>query len=283
MLRVDLHLHSTASDGRFNPVELIRKATDEGLAVIALTDHDTVDGIAAALEAARAFPGLRLIPGIEISTDIPESEVHILGYFIDYTERSFQAALEKMRNSRWERARQIVTKLGELGCPVDWERVCEIAGGGTIGRPHIAQAMLESGHIKFFQEAFEKYISRDGPAYVEREKVTPSRAVELIIQGGGLPVLAHPLTIPEPEQLIIKLKAVGLIGIETYYSSYTTDDIERLATIADRHNLVATGGTDFHGIDTGAETLIGGVDIPEKSVERLLALAEQPEQKLASP
>ena len=212
MLRVDLHLHSTASDGRFSPADLIRKTAAEGLAVIALTDHDTVDGIAAALEAAREFPGLRLIPGIEISTDIPGGEVHILGYFIDHTDRNFLAALEKMRDSRWERARRMVTKLEKMGCPVDWERVCAIAGGGTIGRPHIAQAMMERGHIEFFQEAFEKYIGRDGSAYVEREKVTPSEAVELVVQAGGLPVLAHPLTIPEPERLAIKLKAAGPVS-----------------------------------------------------------------------
>jgi len=283
MLRVDLHLHSTASDGRFSPAELVRKAATEGLAVIALTDHDTVDGIAAALEAAREFPQLRLIPGIEISTDIPEGEVHILGYFIDHTDCNLQAALEKMRNSRWERARRMVAKLGKMGCPIDWERVCEIAGGGTIGRPHIAQAMLEKDHIRFFQEAFEKYIGRDGPAYVEREKVIPSGAVELVVQAGGLPVLAHPLTIPEPERLAVKLKAAGLIGIEVYYASYPAGDIKRLVNIADRHNLIATGGTDFHGIDADAGTSIGGVKIPEESVERLLALVRQPGLKLASP
>ena len=283
MLRVDLHLHSTASDGHFSPAELVRKAANEGLAVIALTDHDTVDGIAAALEAARNFPGLRLIPGIEISTDIPEGEVHILGYFIDHTDGDLQAALEKMRNSRWERARGMVAKLEKMGWPLDWERVCEIAGDGTIGRPHIAQAMLERDHIRFFQEAFEKYIGRDGQAYVEREKVIPSEAVDLVVQAKGLPVLAHPLTIPEPEQLAIKLKTVGLIGIEAYYASYATEDVQRLVSIADRCNLIATGGTDFHGIDTETQMSIGGVEIPEESVECLLALAQQPGLKFDGP
>jgi predicted metal-dependent phosphoesterase TrpH len=283
MPRVDLHLHSTASDGRYSPAELVRKAAAEGLSVIALTDHDTVGGIEAALEAAREFPGLRLIPGIEISTDAPAGEVHILGYFIDHKDANFQAALEKMRNSRRERARQIVTRLEEIGCPVDWERVCEIAGGGTIGRPHIAQALLERGHIESFREAFDKYISRDGPAYVEREKVTPAGAVEMVIEARGLPVLAHPLTMPEPEEMAINLKKVGMIGIEAYYASYPVEDVERLVDIAERHNLIATGGTDFHGIDSNAEMLIGGVDIPEKSVERLLALAQQSGVELASP
>lgn len=283
MLRVDLHLHSTASDGRFSPAELVRKAAAEGLSIIALTDHDTVGGIDAALEAAQEFPQLRLIPGIEISTDAPKGEVHILGYFIDHKDANFLAALEKMRNSRWERARQIVQRLAELGCPIDWERVREIAGGGTIGRPHIAQALLERGHIESFREAFEKYINRDGPAYVEREKVTPSGAVEMVIEARGLPVLAHPLTVPEPEEMAIKLKKAGLVGIEAYYASYPAEDVERLVDIAARHDLIATGGTDFHGIDTDSEMLIGGVDIPEKSVERLLALAQQSGVKLTSP
>ena len=283
MLRVDFHLHSTASDGRLSPAELVRKAAAEGLAIIALTDHDTVGGIAAALEAAQEFPTLRLIPGIEISTDVPEGEVHILGYFIDHTDRYLLTALGKMCNSRRERARRMIDKLGKMGYPIQWERVQDIAAGGTIGRPHIAQAMLESGYIDFFQEAFDKYIDRDGPAYVEREKVTPSGAVELVVRAGGLPVLAHPLTIPEPEQLAIRLKSAGLIGIEAYYTSYSAEGVQRLVTIANRHNLVTTGGTDFHGINSGAEISIGGVEIPEKSVERLLALAQQSELKLTSP
>jgi predicted metal-dependent phosphoesterase TrpH len=279
MLRADLHLHSTASDGRFSPAELVRKAVGEGLTVISLTDHDTVDGIAPALAAARAFPQLRLIPGIEVSTDISGGEAHILGYFIDHVDGSLQAALEQMRNSRLERARRMVTGLEEMGYPLEWERVQAIAGGGVIGRPHIAQAMLERGYIESLKEAFTKYIGRDGPAYVEREKVTPAGAVELVIRAKGLPVLAHPLTVPEPEQMAVELKAVGLVGIEAYYAGYTAEDVERLVSMADRHNLITTGGTDYHGLDTDAS--IGGVDIPEESLENLLSLARQSRLKPA--
>jgi predicted metal-dependent phosphoesterase TrpH len=279
MLRADLHLHSTASDGRFSPAELVRKAVGEGLTVISLTDHDTVDGIAPALAAARAFPQLRLIPGIEVSTDISGGEAHILGYFIDHVDGSLQAALEQMRNSRLERARRMVTRLEEMGYPLEWERVQAIAGGGVIGRPHIAQAMLERGYIESLKEAFTKYIGRDGPAYVEREKVTPAGAVELVIRAKGLPVLAHPLTVPEPEQMAVELKAVGLVGIEAYYAGYTAEDVERLVSMADRHNLITTGGTDYHGLDTDAS--IGGVDIPEESVKNLLSLARQSRLKPA--
>jgi hypothetical protein len=275
MPRVDLHLHSTASDGRFSPAELVRKAVDEGLTVISLTDHDTIDGIALALEAARAFPRFRLIPGVEISTDVSEGEVHILGYFIDYIDPDLQTALERMRNSRWERARKMVVRLEELGCPIDWERVQEIAGSGAIGRPHVAQAMLEIGYIESFKEAFTKYIGRDGPAYVERDKVTPAEAVELVIQAKGLPVLAHPLTVPELEGMVAELKVVGLVGLEAYYAGYAAENIEGLVSIADRHNLITTGGTDFHGIDNTMEMLIGGVDIPDESLKSLLALARQ--------
>jgi predicted metal-dependent phosphoesterase TrpH len=177
----------------------------------------------------------------------------------------------------------MVTRLGELGYPVGWERVLKIAGDGTIGRPHIAQAMLERGYIKHFQDAFDKYIGYNCPAYVEREKVTPSGAVEMVIKAGGLPVLAHPLTVHEPEEMAANLEKVGLIGIEAYYKSYTTEDVERLVNIASQHNLIATGGSDFHGIDADTETLIGGVELPEKSVERLFAMARQPGLKLASP
>jgi predicted metal-dependent phosphoesterase TrpH len=279
MLRADLHLHSTASDGRFSPAELVRKAVGEGLTVISLTDHDTVDGIAPALAAARAFPQLRLIPGIEVSTDISGGEAHILGYFIDHVDGSLQAALEQMRNSRLERARRMVTRLEEMGYPLEWERVQAIAGDGVIGRPHIAQAMLERGYIESLKEAFTKYIGRDGPAYVEREKVTPAGAVELVIRAKGLPVLAHPLTVPEPEQMAVELKAVGLVGIEAYYAGYTAEDVERLVSMADRHNLITTGGTDYHGLDTDAS--IGGVDIPEESLENLLSLARQSRLKPA--
>ena len=282
MPAIDLHIHSTASDGRLSPVDIIRKSAEEGLAVIALTDHDTVDGIDPALKAVRAFPWLTLIPGVEISTDVTEGEVHVLGYFINHTDRDLEAALEKMRNSRQERARRMVTKLHSMGCHIRWERILEIAGGGAIGRPHIAQAMIEKGYVESLKEAFSRYVGRDGPAYVNRYKVTPTQAVELVLQANGLPVMAHPLTVREPESMVINLKAAGLIGIEAYYAGYTKEDIERLVGIADRYGLVTTGGTDYHGLDASTETAIGGVDIPIESVECLLALAEQPGLKLAS-
>lgn len=282
MSKIDLHLHSTASDGKLSPTDLVRKSAEAGLTVIALADHDTVDGITPALEAAKTFPRLKVIPGVEISTYAPKGEVHVLGYFIDYTHPELQANLRRMRNSRQERAQGMIAKLRNLGLPIEWERVKEIAGGGSIGRPHLAQAMLEKGYIASFKEAFTRYISWGGPAYVERDKMTPVEAVELILQANGLPVLAHPLTINNPETIIIELKAAGLIGIEAHYGGYTAEERKRLVSLAKRYGLIATGGSDYHGIDADIETMIGGADVPAASAEQLIALAEQRALKLAS-
>ncbi|GAH93313.1 unnamed protein product, partial [marine sediment metagenome] len=162
-------------------------------------------------------------------------------------------------------------------------RVQEIAGSGSIGRPHIAQAMLDKGYIDSLKEAFTKYISRGGPAYVERGKMTPQEAVDLILQANGLPVLAHPFTTSDPEVMVIELKAAGLVGIEAYYDGYTVEEINKLVSLADRNNLIATGGSDYHGLDINTETMIGGVDVPIEAAEQLIALAGHRALKLASP
>jgi len=281
--KVDLHIHSTASDGRLSPAEVVHKSAEAGLTVIALTDHDTVDGIAPALEAAKDLPGLKVIPGVEINTDLPSGEAHMLGYFIDYTNHELKKALERLRQSRKIRARGMISKLGGLGIHIEWRRVQEIAGSATIGRPHIAQAMLEKGDISSVKEAFTRYIGRKGPAYVEREKIAQTEAVALILQANGLPVLAHPLTFPEMETMVSKLKAAGLIGIEAYYDNYTAEEVARLVSLAERHSLIATGGSDYHGIYADNETMIGGADVPLKSAEQLIVLAEQRALKLANP
>ncbi|MFC1977307.1 PHP domain-containing protein [Chloroflexota bacterium] len=275
MSKVDLHLHSTVSDGRLSPAEVVRESAEAGLTVISLTDHDTVDGIVPALEAAKIFPRLKVIPGVEISTYVPEGEIHVLGYFVDYTSPELQANLKKMRHSRQERAQGMIAKLKNLGLPIAWERVKEIAGDGSIGRPHIAQAMLEKGYIASFKEAFTRYIGGGGPAYVARDKMTPVEAVGLILQASGLPVLAHPLTINDPEPIIIELKAAGLAGIEAHYGEYTPEEINRLVSLAKKHGLIATGGSDYHGINASTETMIGDADVPIESAEQLIALAEQ--------
>ena len=282
MSAVDLHIHSTASDGRFSPEEIVHKAATLGVTVIALADHDSVDGVAPALEASRAYPHLKVIPNVEISTDTPDGEAHILGYFINYNDGELRANLEKFRNSRQRRAQGMITKLGNLGIHIDWQRVLEIAGTGSMGRPHIAQAMLEKGYITSLVEAFNKYIGRQGPAYVEREKMTPLEAVALIVRTGGLPALAHPFTVSDPEAMVITLKEAGLVGIEVYYNGYPAAEREILAKMAKRHNLIASGGSDYHGLDEYRETMIGDAGVPMESVEQLVALAKQRGLKAAT-
>jgi len=271
--KVDLHLHTTASDGRHTPAELVRLAASKGLEYIAVTDHDTIDGIAPALAESARFAGLHVIPGVELSTDVPKGEVHLLGYFVDYDDVQFRSQLEDMRNSRVNRARGMVEKLAGLGVQIEWERVKEIAGSGAMGRPHIAQAMLEKGYIKTTQDAFRSYIGHGGPAYVERDKLTPAEAVKLVLKAGGLPVLAHPLTSGDAEGTIKELKAVGLVGMEVYYASHSVEQVAMLAGLANKYFLIATGGTDYHGIDLMAETMVGGTDVPLLAIRELLRIA----------
>jgi predicted metal-dependent phosphoesterase TrpH len=271
-MKFDLHLHSTASDGRLSPEELVRTAVQLGLAVISVTDHDTVDAITPALKVAQSYPSLRLIPGVEVSTDVPHGEVHVLGYFIDYANPELIIKLAAFRNSRKVRAQKMIAKLASMGVQIEWDRVQDIAGSGSVGRPHIAQAILEKGYIQSQKEAFTRYIGREAPAYVERDKMTLEQVVELIARASGLPVLAHPAEVADLEQLIPRLQRVGLIGIEVYYNNYTPKTIQYLASLAHKHALVATGGSDYHGTDNLTETPIGGVAIPPECVDRLFAI-----------
>jgi hypothetical protein len=275
MMKADLHLHTTASDGRLEPKDIVSLAVKVGLDVIAITDHDTIDGITPALAAAEAFPSLMVIPGVEINTDVPRGEVHVLGYFIDYTDRKLAITLQRLRDLRQERAQQMIVKLSKLGMKIEWQRVRELARGGSVCRPHVAQALFEKGYVGSEKEAFDKYIGHDGPAYVERYKLLPVEAVKLIIDAQGLPVLAHPADISDLNELVPKLKAVGLIGIEVYYRDYSSDVIAGLLKIAKKHDLIPTGGTDYHAFGDGSEVMIGGALTPAQSVGKLLALADK--------
>jgi predicted metal-dependent phosphoesterase TrpH len=274
-VKADLHLHTTASDGRLEPKELVSLAMKVGLDVIAVTDHDTIDGVVPAMAATSDSHSLTVIPGVEINTDVGRGEVHILGYFIDYTDKKLAAALQKLRDSRCDRAQKMIAKLSNLGMKIDWQRVSELAQGGSIGRPHISQALFEKGYVGSEKEAFDKYIGHNGPAYVERYKLLPVEAVKLILDAQGLPVLAHPADIADLNELIPKLKAAGLIGLEVYYGNYSPKVIARLARIAKQYDLVTTGGTDYHAFGDGLEVYIGGAISPARSVEQLFAMASK--------
>ncbi len=269
---VDLHVHTSASDGRYSPAEVVARAVKAGISCLAITDHDTVDGIAPALEAACAFPKLTVIPGVEINTDVASGEAHILGYFIDYNNQMLLERLREMRESRHDRAKKMIAKLEALGMPLSWERVVEIAGNDSIGRPHIALALLEKGYIASFKEAFDQYFGKKGhPAYVERTRLTPGEACELIIQAEGVPVLAHPFTLADPETMVVELLKTGLAGIEVYYGTYPVTQISRLLDMARKYALIATGGSDFHGLDEANETPMGQAGVPLKSAADLIA------------
>jgi predicted metal-dependent phosphoesterase TrpH len=282
-VKADLHLHTTASDGRLEPAEIVRLAISVGLDVIAITDHDTIDGVVPALEAASAANSLKVIPGVEINTDVARGEVHVLGYFIDYTDRKLAATLQKLRESRLERARKMVAKLADLGMKIDWQRVNELAQGGTVGRPHISQALLEKGYVRSEKEAFDKYIGHNGPAYVERYKLLPDEVVKLILEADGLPVLAHPADIADLDELVPRLKAVGLVGLEVYYRDYDSKTIGGLAEMAEQYGLIPTGGTDYHAFNDGLEVGIGGMLSPARSVEQLFAMASKRSLELLKP
>jgi len=281
--RADLHTHSTYSDGRLTPPELIERAVSRGLEVLALTDHDCTDGIAEALEAAQNHPRLLFIPGVEMSTDLPQEEVHVLGYFLDWRNPRFQDCLDHLRRSRLERGQKMLAKLKGLGIEVSWQRVKELAGDGVVGRPHIALAMLEAGHISSLEEAFDRYLARNSPAYVEREKITPAEAVQLLTDASGLPVLAHPRDLQNLESLLVELKEAGLIGMEVYYQDYDQQAIERLLAIAHQHDLLPLGGSDFHGIGGAHERDLGDIPLPFEPVEQLIALARQRQPQQAPP
>ncbi len=271
---IDLHIHTTASDGLLSPEDVVTVAVSRGLRVIAITDHDTVDGVHGALNAVTNNSKLEVIPGIEISTDISAGEIHILGYFIDYRNVELLSVLHRLKESRETRAFRMIAKLADMGILVSLERVKELSAGGSIGRPHIAQVMLENKQITSFREAFDKYIGHEGPAYVEREKITPVEAVQLLVRSGALPVLAHPANLVDLDVTLSQLQHVGLIGLETYYACYAGETIEYLAGIAKKHGLIPTGGSDYHGInagDIGGE--IGSVDVPMSSFEQLAALS----------
>ena len=273
MTPVDLHVHTNASDGRYSPAEIVQKAARAGLTVLAITDHDTISGIDTAQEAAKAFPSMTLISGVEINTDVPSGEAHVLGYFIDRNSQELLSLLAEMRGSRQDRAQKMIAKLEQLGLPVSWERVKKIANTDAIGRPHIAQAMLEKGYISSFKEAFDRYIGWGGPAYVERAKISPLDATKLISRTNGLPVLAHPLTVANPEQMVQELKDGGLVGLEVYYGGYSVSDVSRILALAVKYGLVATGGSDFHGLDEKNETPLGGSGVPIESARQLISLA----------
>jgi len=249
-VRIDLHTHSTASDGTDTPAELVRNAAAAGLDVVALTDHDTVGGYE---EAAKALPeGLTLVTGAELSCRLGGVSLHMLAYLFDPAEPELARERELVRDDRVPRAKAMVAKLRELDVPVTWERVAEIAGDGAVGRPHIATAMVEAGVVESVSDAFSsEWLSNGGRAYVEKHELDPFEAVRLVKGAGGVAVFAHPLAVKRgecvPESAIGELAAAGLDGIEVDHMDHDEPTRARLRAIAAEHGLLTTGSSDYHG------------------------------------
>lgn len=268
--QVDLHLHTTASDGRLTPSRLIDQVAATSLKVIAITDHDTTGGLDEAIAQAARYPHLRLIPGIELSAESNGSEVHLLGYFIDIRDADFQARLARMRDWRVDAARRTVEKLATLGIQISWDRVQELADG-VVGRPHVARAMMEAGYIKSMQEAFERYLGDNGIARVPREKLTAVDALELVHALGGAAVLAHPRTVTEVDRVVAELAQSGLDGIEVYAEKYMPDQRAQFHKVARKHGLIECGGSDYHANGNESEVIPGApgvlgppLEVPEQ-------------------
>ena len=275
---VDLHLHTRASDGTLTPTELVNLCASRGLKVIAISDHDSTEGLHEARASDEEHPDLEIIPAIELSTDVPGSEIHMLGYYIDTEDSEFQATLRRFREGRHDRGQAMVERLVGLGYDITWTRVQQIAGDASIGRPHIASAMVEAGYFKYPSEVFDALIGREGPAYVERSKLTPEDAIGILRQNGAVPVMAHPTyskvksdrgDVQSLAETLGHLKRHGLMGVEVFYGDYTPAQVSYLKGLADELDLIPCGGSDYHCSGNPGEPEPGTVGPPMATIDRL--------------
>jgi predicted metal-dependent phosphoesterase TrpH len=267
----ELHCHSTASDGTYPPAQVVAMAAARGVRVLSLTDHDTTDGIPEAAAAA-AQHGVTLIPGVELTCSVTSGEVHLLGYFVRVGDARFQEILAEFRGGREARGQRMVARLNAIGIPIRWERVKEIAGIAGVGRPHVARAMIELGVVRDVNEAFDRYLGRGKPGYVERMKFDPAAAVRFVRSAGGVPVLAHPFSVDDLRTTLDEMLPAGLLGLEAYYQDYTLEERVALADLAANLRLLTTVGSDFHG-DVHGGAILGGTPAPNDTIERLITAA----------
>ena len=264
---IDLHTHSLRSDGALSPVDLVKRAAARGVTIQALSDHDTLAGVAEAAATGTGL-GVRIIPATELNTESEWGDAHVLGYFIDPNDAALEERLRWLRENRGKRIELMVANLNRLGYAVDLARVLEIAQGGALGRPHLAEALFEKGYVKSYDDAFDTLIAKDSPAYVARIGLDPFEAVALVRKHGGGPSLAHPGTVIGLEDLLPKLVAAGLAGIEAYYGQHSPEMTARCLARAREFDLVPTGGSDFHGRgEHGAD--LGAVFVPPETIEHL--------------
>jgi predicted metal-dependent phosphoesterase TrpH len=270
---IDLHTHSIRSDGTLTPTELVKRAAARGVTIQALSDHDTLAGVAEAVAEGERL-GVRVIPATELNTESEWGDVHVLAYFVDPNDAAFEERMKWLRENRGRRIDLMVENLNRLGYKVSIDRVREIAQGGSLGRPHLAQALFEAGHVPSYDAAFDTLISKESPAYVSRVGLAPLEAVQLARAHGGVPGLAHPGTVLGLEELLPQLVSAGLAGIECYYGSHSPARTAAYLRLAARFKLVPTGGSDFHGRgDHGAD--LGGVFVPPENIAALESRRER--------
>lgn len=275
---IDLHTHSTFSDGSFTPEQLAAAAAAAGLSAIALTDHDSVGGVDRFLAACNAQK-VRGIPGVEISLDFPDGTMHLLGYFIDHRNPALTAHIVKLRSGREHRNQEILNHINAMGMPLTMSEVAAYAGEDNVGRLHFAQALVARGYVRTRDEAFQKYLAKGKPGYADRLRMTPAQGVEIIRNAGGLAVLAHPFTLHMGKQALEKLVGdlalAGLQGIEVFYPQQNPRLVKQYSALAAKFKLAVTGGTDFHGApmpDIKLGTGFGDLHVPDSVLAALDAL-----------
>jgi predicted metal-dependent phosphoesterase TrpH len=275
---IDLHCHSTFSDGTYTPEELVVMSRDIGLSALALTDHDSTRGIADFLAANDKYNDelLTCIPGIEISSSVPKGTMHILGYYIDHTDKNLDEQLLPIRDGREYRNKQILEKINKLGCELAWEDILGFAGDDVVGRPHFAMAMIEKGLVNDKQAAFDQYLAKGKPAYADRFRLLPEESIKMIKSAGGVAVLAHPFTLDMGKaalrECVGELRDMGLAGIEVLYPLHPDYRRKEYLSLAKEFDLLVTGGSDFHGDLNKSIRLgsgFGSLHVPDELFDRL--------------
>lgn len=272
--RIDLHTHTTASDGQDTPAELVNFAVQQGVSVLGVTDHDTIDALAEVQTHATAA-GITLVPGVELSTTVDRAEVHVLGYFVDTDDSSFTGALAELAQSRVNRIILMIEKVQSLGYDIDGDAIIAQAAFGSIGRPHVARALMAIGAVKDVSEAFDRFLKAGRPGYVPRDPFAPEDAVRLLVRNNAIPVLAHPFSTRDIEGTLKRLVPVGLMGLETYYAEYSPEQHQEIRAIADAWELIPTGGSDYHGVGFREGRVLGSSPVPQEVADRLFAAREK--------
>lgn len=265
---IDLHTHTTASDGLLSPRELVTESHSRGIAVLGVTDHDTIDGLAEARSVGGEL-GVTVVPGVELSTTIPGPEIHILGYFVDPTDTTFVDGLAELASDRIRRIERVVGLLREAGYPVDLDAILAQADHGSIGRPHVARALIELGAATDMNDAFGRFLKRGTVGWAERTPFTAEQAIGMLRANGAIPVLAHPFSTGDPAGMAARLAVLGLQGFEVYYGEYSDAQQAELLEIAMRHDLIPTGGSDYHGPRFREGRDLGTVAVPPSVWDRL--------------